>query len=772
MRNIRINEAESIFEVMWNGGEPGTQKYPCLHEWNIEGKEHCRKISSGWSAASLRLSPSKSDFPVRMERSCQLDITEYDRFLFRGTLSKMVKFRIVCCIDGEEREVLYSLGIGNMKEYSGAISGSCITKIRLEFENMDSSEGVAEMVWLGLAHSGRLKTMLTRKSPYTPDWPGCFAEKAEFKPQLSLFFGEEDLEKIRGQVSHGAFKDALDKMRESAKKTMRELVPEDLICDYVRWSLFRREREMEMPSLIRENAMQNMAFVGLIDQNEEMMRFACRMALSVCHCRYFQDGLMSSFPGVSWHRRSFSENEICNAVVKTLDWAGGVLTWHAKDLMFDALMMKGLPRLDGDIKTVDDIWFTNQGLVFIGGLILTLLALSKQYPRYSSRVEEEERDFLKMWENYVQTDGGALEGGSYWNFTIGSVIDTLLLLSRYHGKSLEEYTPESIRRSGKYMEALLSEVTRPNGYIPYNDAHLGLDVSVLGIHLLAAIGGGKLWEYKSNQLNEEGAVGGSLIQNLLLLRQYDVAEEPERETLINLPVSGVTTLRRKDEKLGNTALFAFSGRSFPGHTHQDKGSFLLEAGGKCLLADRGTCSYQRPEHLAMIRSEMHNMITPFQNGEHKNQMVELFDITKPKQGDHYSGIVRQAAFENGQFVYETDVTACWGGIFAENVRTIQSGDPAHYQIKDVLRLDPSYEISFNLTAYGEITKVPGDNGEDFLIQDGEMRVRVHPVNWTPVRCEYGPCAADGEDTSVNRLCMFTGGKARYELITQITVEKT
>ena len=769
MRNIIINEAESIFEVLWNHGEPGTQKYCSIDEWTVEGGTYGKRIGNAFDAVQFAIYPNKDNktFPFWLERDCKLDISEYDTLILRGSVSKRVHFRCVCRVDGVDKEVIFSAGTSTMREYNGSLDGKEVTHIRLEFESASQDTERIQISWLGLAHSGRLKTMLARKTPYTPDWPGCFEEKAVFEPQLGLYFGKEDMAELRKKAESETMKPTMDAMRQQALKDMR-LDPESWIADGVDMLRpFNRDRDRCRPMLT--DAMMGLAFVGLIDENEEMLRMAGRMALAASHCRYFADGYMTGFPGATWHDRSFAEKYICLALAKVLDWAGGVLTWHAKDVIQDAIIMKGIPRIDADLKTLDDILWTNQGLTFCGGLITALVALCPRYPRYKVRVEEAERDLMEMLERYVRADGGISEGGSYWNFTLGTVTEVLLLLSRYHGKSLAEYAPEPIRRMASYGEAIWSEVGNGFTYVPFNDVMPNAGYNAMVVNLMAKIGAGAFWCQLANRMNRQKTVfkGSSAVIGMLLHEEYGEEAEIRPNDFISLDITGVTALRRRDSRLGRTALYAISGYSFPGHQHQDKGSVLLETDGKFLLIDRGVPAYGYIETTSVNSSEAHNVVTAVRNGIHLSQHKERFDITEAEHGDQYSGYVLKSTYENGTFFYQTDLTACWKDIFEKNVRTVTSDDVHHYVIHDSLVIGSAYEVCFILNTYGQITR----DGEDFLITDGDVQLRVRTTDWTADRVEFGPYKTDRSFVPVNRLCLYKGGQESYELTTELELRK-
>ena len=117
MRNIKINEAESIFEILWNHGEPGTHKYCSIVEWRIDTKGMAKRIANEFSAVQFEMDPWKEGcaWPFSMERDCDLDIRGYDRIMMKATLSPRIKFRMICRIDGNDEEIMSSVGTGISK---------------------------------------------------------------------------------------------------------------------------------------------------------------------------------------------------------------------------------------------------------------------------------------------------------------------------------------------------------------------------------------------------------------------------------------------------------------------------------------------------------------------------------------------------------------------------------------------------------------------------------------------------------------------------------
>ena len=773
MRNIKINEAESIFEPFYDGGDsyPDHQKYACLSEYTIDTHGAGMVKQTWWTAKVVVYGKQKEKAKsgdtqrqkatsVSIERECQLDIRDYDIFRVFAIVSQDIRFRVICCIDGMDREVIHSTGVGVNKEYNGVISGSQITNIRMEFENLSNNDGSCELIWLGLSNAAKEKQMLIQDSPYDEKWQGCLAEgMSEITPQLGLYFDAEELKELRRKVQTADLINCMDKLRAEAREAMK-ICPEKEVGTFVhrqKTRRFVRERDLNRPSL--PEVMDKLAFVGLVDEDMEMLRMACRMALAVAHCEYFCESIMGVLPGATWHHRSFSEEAVCKALIKVLDWAGALLTWHGKNIIYDAIIMKGLPRLDADIKTMDYMWKMNQGPVFASCLTIVNIALAKRYPRYVTRVQEAEKDLLAMWDNYVQSDGGSAEGPSYWGYTLRNMTEALYLLARYYGKSLEEYVPDSIRKSSEFAYACLSDAGEY--YVPVNDAHPKANYTIGVLNFLAGMNVRGIWKKKSNAaLKHSQQMTEDVLSSMIFGQRYEIDEVLQKDSieLINLPITGHTTFRRQTNDLGTVGLHMISGLVTFGHGHGDKGSFILEAVGKALLIDRGVCGYDNAFASLIGQSEFHNLVTAVQDGQHLSQNTK---------DTRCSGIVTEVQSEGNAFYYTTDITACWDGVFQKNVRRMYSDTPYHYVIEDELEISTEYQVCFVLNTYGEIREEAGI----FVIENQGIKLTVSTKNWKPDRVEYGVCGADGNGRPVNRLCLCIGGNEKYLLTTEIMIHK-
>jgi hypothetical protein len=112
-----------------------------------------------------------------------------------------------------------------------------------------------------------------------------------------------------------------------------------------------------------------------------------------------------------------------------------------------------------------------------------------------------------------------------------------------------------------------------------------------------------------------------------------------------------------------------------GHTHEDKGSFVLEYAGDTFAMDPGTCDYSHPLAGIIHNCERHNMLVPYGMSERPGPQCPLQVDVKPKgKGDAQS------------FSAAMDLASGWENYYCRWRRTWESPAP------DVMTITDSYEL--------------------------------------------------------------------------------
>lgn len=754
MNNIKINGAETIFEPFWDSGEsyPEHFKYSRLTPYKIIADKNSL-AEPMWSGIRIIVGANET---LTIRRKCDLDITDYDIFRMFAIVASSITVKISCKIDDEFKAVLTKQGKGSAGEYDGAINGKRIKEIELTFINNTQTTAQGNLSWLGLSNSVLQEKMENEKSRFSSEWEGCFRdEEIKFEPTIGIFFDNEGLREIREKVKKEPFLSIFNELKKRAQSHMHD-EPEESIGEYVPYinPVYVRDRDKSRVEYCK--FMEDIAFVGLIENDPDMLRMACRMALSLSCCTNWCEGVMGAFPGTTWHHRSFTEERIGVGCMKVLDWAGSVLTWHGCNIIYDAIIMKALPRLDADVKTMDYIWDMNQGVFFAGGLVTILIGLSKRYPRYNSRLDEAEKDLISIWGNYVAADGGCAEGPSYWMDSFRSMIINMYMLARYRGKSLKEYLPEIIKKSEDFAICMLSDINDGFSFLPINDTSGFGSYHPLVPAFFMQISDNPLWRnmLKTKLLTPNLPYGAELIII------SDEAEESENKVFdshfLTLNNVGHTMIRRKTEEAGKVHMHVIGGGLVTfGHSHSDKGSVILEADGIPLLIDCGVCSYADSRVKQFAEPQKHNLLMP--DIPEENQLVV---------GTGAVGKILCSEYSDGVFKYSTDLTDAWRKeIFKKNIRSITSDNPLVFEICDDVEYYEERACVFVLNTYGEIS----EEDSRFCISYKGISVMVTTKNWIPekVVTETG---TDGRGEKVNRLLIYTSKAKAHNLITHLEVE--
>lgn len=763
MRIVEINEAEAIFEPFWEGGTSEHtnphEKYRVLDEYEIEYSEDTiGQISQGWAFASINIDKAKKNtVAMSMSRKCELDIDTYDTLKIFASIPEELFFDVYVTIDGEYKKIGDKIkGHGVTGEYDLPIVGNIITTIRIDF--IATKDYItANIAWLGLADSKRVEFMESRKNHYDSKWIGLFKEKSEvdFNAEIEILFDNKDLDTLRKKFEIEPFKSAYEGMVELAKEYMKTQ-PEKLIGTYVpkpdrRWC---RDRHVNKPAL--DTIMENLAFVGLIEKDYEMLRMACRCALSVAHCTYWCESIMGVFPGAMWHHRSFTEEIYCKSCGYVLDWAGSLLTPYGKQIIRDAITMKGLPRLEADFKCVDYIRQMNQGIVFSGGRVTGLLGLVHRFPRYHSNILEAEQDIIEMINNYVKEDGGTLEGPHYWQYTFSNVIPSLYALARYKKQPFSIYK-ELLSKTGKFILSHLSQQDDGTILLPINDAHPGVHLKANIAYSFYELTGNEVWLSLYTKLLEKGYVS----DDVFTLVASPLVGKIEGDTVIEqgiFEVTGQVDINRQGKDISKAHLHYCSGELYVGHSHQDKGSIILEAEGITLCPDCGAGYYHDANLSNLCCANNHSLFLPvFDNGKLARQPME-----------QYGGKIIRAELKDDYVTIASDETKAWEeGLMKHSKRRIYSPCAEVYIIVDDVELYEEHKMKFLLNSFADYEeKEKGIFTADF----DKCSLNVIPLNW---ECQDSNVRniKDGEKQEVFQLELTTKKSDKHFNVTAITLAK-
>ncbi|MGN0999809.1 MAG: hypothetical protein ACI4PO_09675 [Faecousia sp.] len=770
MRLIEINEAEAILEPFFDGGtsdhDDFDPRYRVLDEYSVKPLNGAVvKVEQGWAFASIRVDKTVKDCPIlRMERSCQVNIHDYDTFIVFGSIPTGMSFDLTARIDGKTVTLGSRIdGVGSSQEYNMPLSGTHLTGLNLTFyADREGIEG--ELTWFGAAHSGRLARMLAKKNQYSADWPGYFVENPPTEPQpgIGLLFGPEDLPQLREKLSKPPFRDIYAEKKKQAREAM-SICPEEYIGRFVpyfdrRWSRSRDQAwapDRNWNTSYVYSVMENLAFVGLVENDIPMLRMACRHAFSVANCEYWCESPMGVLPGATWHHRSFTENGCCTLISYVLDWCSDLMTPFAKHVLRDALAMKGLPQIESDFRRFEYIRKMNQGIVFSEGRIFAQMALLPRYPRYAEDLERSERDLIEMIGNYVQADGGTPEGPGYWMFTFHECIPAFYALARYHKKPFTHYR-NVFGDTGRYELAMLSMEGDFTILHAINDAHPGVRVSCTLASSFYQFTGEPAWKNLYERLMKQGRMDADTF-SLISAPLPDGIMLPETDLDRFFPVTGLMGILRQGADL-QTLLRLCSGRTCNTHFDEDRGSIVVDAGGYTICPDCGAANYCEAELKHLHDAQAHSLLCPV----HANGI-------RAEQGVSEEGGKILYSRREGTFVeFASDDTAAWsGGVYQKVGRRVTSPIAELAVLEDTFRLGNADYVDFQLNSFGQ-WRICGNTAATDV---GDVTLRVVPLNWSWDEMNVR-AMVDGEHRPVWQMCASYKRERAGRLLTALCLERS
>ncbi len=772
MNLIYINDAEAIIEPFYDGGTGDhsdyDKRYRVLDEYTATQHANAKvTLTQAWAFAEFCahvLPDNNTDDTVAltMERSCNLQISGFDTFMVFAAVPQSMYFSLSAKIDGKWTNLFNKVkGKGVSYEFETPFEGEQLTGIKMDFYVTAEGEK-GTLCWFGLANCKRRAAVLNRKSYYDKTWPGYFEQKANTMPQLAILFDAQELKELQKKLFCAPFDKVYAKKRHEAKQNM-QIVPEEYIGRYVpdfdrRWN--RTRDEFTMPVDIKgagsksmSAIVEDMAFVGIIEQDVEMMKMAVRHAISICHCEYWSESLMGNLPGATWHHRSFTEQNYCRVIALVLDWCGGLLTPFGKQTLRDALVMKGLPRIESDFKRVEYIRHMNQGIVFCSGRIFALLALKPRYPRYGALLTEAEADMTSMIDNYIQPDGGTLEGPGYWMFTFGEAVAAFYALAKSKNVPFVHYR-DVFSKTGEFALASLSLQGDATTMIPINDAHPGARISCALAASFAAFTANTAWDNLYKKLIDAGQIDKD---NFALISAPLPKQAQKADDICTVyPVTGQLGSVRKGNNM-TTRVHLCTGPTYVAHYNEDKGSVIIEAESSTLCPDCGSPYYYESDLFWLGSAHAHSLLYPVKE-----------DGTLSIQGRYNEGgVAVKALVEQGGVDFVSDDTNAWqDSVYKKVVRRVLSPFAELIIIEDDYELGTAHSVRFALNSYGEWRL----NKTGAVANIDGIDVKVTALNW---RCENAEVfeLQDGEHRKVWQLRLACSKNSAL-LQTAITLEKS
>jgi hypothetical protein len=618
MKTIPINAAEAIIAPLFDYTLSGHAEFRLLEDGRQDGV-----WSQAWDACNIRSDAPR--FTLVWQGECAF--TGYDAMRFFITLAPDLRLSGSAVVDGT-RHVLFTDVAGATAPQEPTSGPLCspeapavLQEIRLDFAASLPRTSHVCLRWISLVNRANEPLIEQALPRYTPDWPGLLvAAPATTEVEDSLFAGAAELREIKARSREPRFRPLLAALQ-SAAAQWEGAAPEGWVREFIpcEEGLYRfvRVRDRGRPPF--DDAMTTLAVAGFLCDRPDWSKLAARMVLAAAHMHWFE-GPQSCFPGSSWHHGCYMEDHYGSAVAVTLPSVAGWLTPTGTARVLDALET-AWAVVNEKAAEPGYRWYMNQGLVANRGRLLQAACLARygRGERYRDAVEQSYRDHCTMLNHYLNAEGHCFEGPHYFMYSFNAAVSLWCAYAHVRNRPVRDIVPDLFKKTPGYVEAVFSSTSEHGCVIPLSIT-VGHPFSPLLLAFLAEVCD---WEkgrgYLHRRLAAEsaGAAPGREAAGLeglpafLMLALLATPPEPVATAAPGLGRclrSGLLSYEFPAPARGK--LWFCCERPSSGHTHNDRGSVILEANGVPLLLDPGHPNYANPMGTFMMEAAWHNLAFP------------------------------------------------------------------------------------------------------------------------------------------------------------------
>lgn len=761
MQVVAINEAEAVMDPFW---DPALSE---LNEWTIEpGAAHGLDIRQNWCNVAFEWARRPAQGPaLHLERACEVDCSGYDHLVLSLMAPPDAVVRLLAETDGGPRRIEAPPAGPKKRELALALDGA--TRLnRLTIEIDAGGDGIAKgwLNWLGLLHADRLTRMLAKQTTWDACWEKHLKDEAfepTFTPSYGLILDADELAALRDRHTALTANGGASPFVRAAEAAADQ-PPESLIHDYVNfWGDSRYNRERDHGKFILNHGL-NAAIAAHLLQDKHLLRLAARYAMSIGMCRNWDDGFICRFPGGPFEHRCFVQSLCAYEVAGILDLAGECFTDAGRDFLLRRLAEEAVGSIQFNTWKHAYIFACNQLAWFTPGRMIALAVLNRHWPRVRPYLDIAYQELCESLERSILPDGGYVEGPSYFRCVGRDAGLGVYFYSRAVGKPMVELVPEPMRRCGDFAEIVIS-TDDDTDVIPICDArnrHEMLSQAIM-VGLLPDSAWRRMlrktdvrsggWPLNGFAAAEKDVLGvpamadAAIAWGLIAGQPAAGRPAPAPRALVQLPAMGPLVSQRR---LGHewVKLLIQGNQAHAGHTHEDKGSFVLEFAGETYAMDPGSCDYGHPLSVELKNGERHNMLVPYGTSARPHPACPLPHDVKP------SGTGDATSFQAG-----IDATPGWDGLFRRWRRIWDSPAP------DVLAITDDYELATGegVEFYWQ-TRLPVEtDGSRAVIRGTRGRIEIDAPEGSPWRVDELPLL----DGTQHRLALRLAGMAGHLTVT-------
>lgn len=681
MHPTPINAAEAVFEPFFDETLSGLTHWR-IHPGGAEGLVVVQKWA--WVQYDWQRPPADPAVPaLRLSRELDLACADHDTLVLSLTAPPGSRVTLVALTDAGERRHCSPVSATPKQEVLLSLAGARHLRALTIEIHADAARAPGPACgwfnWIGLQHTPTLERYLRQFERFDERWDG-YLQPATFEPTFEPTYGlhltRPELAAARTALAAAGGPQAspLWELAEDA----RRLVPERMMSDYVNfWNDTRFNRLRDHGKLLLTHGA-NAAQAGVLFRDKALCRLAARYAICLAHSTRWDPSFLSWMTGSKWEHRAFVPSLVMYDCALILDLCGEWFTDYGRQLILRRLAEEGQGTNNYNAWWYVYIFWCNQTAWFMPGRMYAYLVLERALPvkwepypkpeqsRVAPYTDLALADLQDNLAKILLPDGGYTEGPGYFVFTARQALITFYYYARARGLDARSLVPKALYATAVMAETLVSTAD-DSQMILICDAQC---VPQEGAAFLAWLMPDSHWVtiFRKSVARTGGQPMSLLGQNLA--REIPAAG-PELRPLVDMPTIGQMASHRR---LGGewVKLFLMGNQSGASHTHEDKGSFVLEFAGDTFAKDFAICDYSNPLADLMKHAQRHNMLTPLVSGGARPKPANpiFADITPRGRGDATA------------FHATMDLAAGWEGWFTRWTRTWDSPTPADITITD------------------------------------------------------------------------------------------
>ena len=690
MHATPINAAEAVFELFYD------PKLSGLPHWTIApGGARGLRLGQFWSWVQFDWEEPPAAGPaLRISRRFDLPCADYDRLLVSMLAPAGATVTVIAATDRGERRMTSAPFDVVKRELALPLEGAAaIREITLEVHSSRPGTAMGWFMWIGLQHSGLLARHLAQFDRFDARWEGYLQPEnyePKFVPAYGLHLTAGELEALRADPAAMAPGSPLDDLAADAQR----LVPERMIYDYVNfWNDTRVCRERDIGKhLLTHGA--NAAQAGMLRKDKALCRLAARYAMSLAHCGRWDGAFMVNVTGSAWEQRAFVPSLCLYDCAFILDLCGEWFTDLGRIVLLRRFADEGQGANLLSVWRWEYIFHCNQLAWFMPGRLLSLLVLERTMPEpieghprpaHSRVAPYTELALAELRQNLdlvLLPDGGYTEGPSYFTWTARQAFISYYYYARARGADLRALLPPAMRATANLAEMLVSTDEGAIMILICDAFYLNQE----SLAFLAWFMPDSHWVTAfHNSLRRSGGQPNSILA--YSLRREIPAAGPAFRPFLAMPDIGMMCSLRElgGEKV---KLFLMGNQAGASHTHEDKGSFVLEFAGDSFAMDFGSMDYSNPMAEILKHAQRHNMLAPDAPGGERPRPKNpvMADLRHRGEGDAV------------RFRADLDLTPGWEGWYRRWHRSWDSPTPAELTIVDEWEIERGRGVAFYWTS--------------------------------------------------------------------------